>query len=109
MTPDEYDKISEIIKKSVKDAVHETAPETRQLINILIKQNENMDAFQHRVRAHMERVEPVIKAYEDSQVMKIQTTAYGERAIFWSKVIGALGILYIAARMGLINVINWRP
>lgn len=59
--------------------------------------------------AHTVRVEPVIKAYEESEAVNKAGTKYGKRAIFWSKVLMALGFLYGAFHLFLTDLTTWKP
>ena len=65
-----------------------------ELKNILIEQNKKAEEFNKKVDAHMLRVEPVIKAYEDEKVFSDTVKRKGNTVIWWSSVVGAIGYLY---------------
>ena len=44
-------------------------------------------------KAFTNRMEPIVKLYEDNLIIKEKVETYGERTIFWSKVVTSIGII----------------
>lgn len=64
-----------------------------ELKSMLINQNRDFKEHSELVVAHMKRVEPVVKAYEDALVVKKNTDKIGEEVVTWGKRIGAVAII----------------
>lgn len=111
--------IEKIVQHTAKTVSHGTAPETRQLIKdldtkfeehklddlriieMLEQQNHESKSFSAKVDAHMERVEPVISAYEDSKRLQSDIESIGNRIAFWAKVTTSLGVLGVAIKYAI--------
>ena len=70
---------------------------------ILEKQNESTGAFHDKMDAHILRVEPVIKAFEDDKVWNEGLKKKGGMIIWWAAVATAVGTIYFLIRNGLIK------
>lgn len=64
----------------------------------LKRQDDTFHKFNEETRAHMARVEPVIKRFEEEKSFNAGVKELGKRAIFWSKVAGAIGVFIYAAK-----------
>jgi len=60
---------------------------------ILEKNAEETKKYRETVDAHMQRVEPVILAYERDQAFKKALDEKGETVVKWSKRITAVGVI----------------
>lgn len=88
----------EIVKEAVQAAVKETVNgKIDRVYAVLEGQNQYMEDTRLKLEEHFERVEPVIKAYEDERAFNIGLKQVGDRAIYWSKIIGAIVVLGMAA------------
>lgn len=65
-----------------------------ELKKILLAQNDKSDEFHKKVDGHMERVEPVIKAYETSKTFNEELAKKGSAIIKTGGVASALGAIY---------------
>lgn len=96
MTPEQFDIFIDSNEKATSAAIEKYV-------------NGGLRRMDKKLDDHIARVEPVIKAYEDQKINNETATKYGKRLIFWSQIVGAFGILYIAAQVGITNFITWRP
>lgn len=94
-------------RMSKEDVITQTIQETIKVVvngkidrihTMLEKQNESTSAFHDKVDAHIARVEPVIRAYEEDQILKEGASKLGKRTIFWSQVVGACAALIFIIR-----------
>lgn len=56
-----------------------------------------------------ERVEPMLKKYEAEKAFNDEAQYYGKRAIFWAKVIGSIGVIVVAAKLGITQLLTYKP
>lgn len=105
MTEEQLSIVQETVAEAVKKTVNGKIDGLKQMLK---NQNEQSEKFRERIDAHIERVEPVIVKYEESQAFNAEVSKFGKRAIFWAKVVGSIGVIVMAAKLGLIQLINWR-
>lgn len=106
MTPDEITKITDAVEKKIEKTVNGKIAAVH---DILVKQNETMDAFITKVDNHIERVEPAIKSFEESVVFKAEVGKIGERTMLYAKIIGAIGVIVLAIKFGIVEILNYKP
>jgi len=98
------DEITRAVTIIVPSVVKETVNGKLDRIHgILEKQNEATSAFHDKVDAHIARVEPVIGAFEEEKRFKEGVSDLGERVIWWSKVVGAAGVVALAVKYAIFN------
>lgn len=68
---------------------------------MLERQNEVMDTFHKKVDAHIERVEPVIKAYEDTKIFNEELSRKGGVIIKAGGIASAIGAVWFLLVHGL--------
>lgn len=61
--------------------------------SMLIEQNKRSDEHRKMLKEHMDRVEPVIKAYEDEVAGRKYVSKKGENVIKLAQIIGALIVI----------------
>lgn len=97
------------LQKHIEDENFEKA-ETNEGINEIKKhlqrQDEMFAEFIKETKEHMLRVEPVIQRFEDEKAFNVGVKEIGKRAIFWSKVIGAIGVIILAVKYFFIHLIS---
>lgn len=123
MTETEYENINKIIQsaidrtvhsnilkeeiiKTVKEAVH---PAVKEIVNGKIDGlKKTVDEFHDVMNEYFamdsefkKRVEPIVIAYEDQQIIDKKVGAYGESAIRWSKIVTAIGVLFLAIKYAI--------
>jgi energy-converting hydrogenase Eha subunit A len=106
MTPDELTKITDAVEKKIDEKVNGKIIAVH---DILVKQNEAMDAFVKKVDKHIERVEPAIKSFEESVVFKTEVGKIGERTMLYAKILGAIGVIVLAIKFGIVEILNYKP
>lgn len=67
--------------------------------------NGKIDTLTKKLDEHIERVEPIIAAYEEEKALNAATQRIGDKAIFFGKVIGAIGVI-AGAGLYTLNKIN---
>jgi hypothetical protein len=103
MTPDEITVIENTVASAVETHVN---GKIKAIHSMLERQNEVMESFRKNVDAHIERVEPVISAYEEEKRFKEGITTMGERVVWWGKVIGGIGIVALAIKYAIYSTLN---
>jgi len=99
-----------VLKEIVQESVQETVNgKIDRVYAVLEGQNRYMEESRDMLMRHFERTEPIIKAFEESQAVHEAATKYGERVIFWGKVIAAVLAIFAFIQLGLIKLINFRP
>lgn len=114
--------VEKIVQHTAKTITHGTAPETRALIQglsdkieerrqedikiikMLEEQNNHSTTFSSKVDAHMQRVEPVIRAFEDSKRLSKDIENAGNRIAFWAKVITSIGIVALGIKYAIASL-----
>lgn len=72
----------------------------------LKRQDEAFNQFRQETREHMARVEPVIQRFEEEKAFNSGVKQLGKRAIFWSRVIGAVGVLVWLVKYVILHLIS---
>lgn len=70
--------------------------------------NGKIKAIDTKLTEHIERVEPVIKAYEESELLNNTVGKYGERTIFLGKIATSFGVIG-ASIIWIINYVIHKP
>ena len=79
----------------------ELTKSSQELKDLLLAQNEASKAFHDKVELHYARVEPVIKAYEDSKIFNEGLAKRGNTIIKMGGVATALGAVWFLLTHGL--------
>lgn len=58
---------------------------------------------------HILRVEPVIQGFEENKVFNASMIKIGDRTLFWAKIIGAIGVIVVAAKFGVSSLLTYKP
>lgn len=77
--------------------------------DLLEEQNKTMFTFTQKVDEHIERVEPVIKAYEAEKTFNEGVSKVGKRTVFWAQIIAAVGVIVLALKWGITQVLTYKP
>ncbi len=106
MTDDELKLVDAAVQKGIEKYVN---GHLRDIKAILKGQNDVSEQFRLVTKEHMARVEPVIKKFENDKIINEGAAILGKRAIFWAQIIGAIGVVAIAIRMGIIQLLTYKP
>lgn len=92
-------------------------PERQELLNDLLidiqRTNAELVAFMKRAEdmklfENLEKLHPIIERFEQEHAMSQSIQHLGKRAIFWSKIIGAIGVIIIAIKYFIMNILSIR-
>ena len=106
MNPDELKIVTDAVERKMEVLVN---GKIDRLHTILEKQNETMDSFVKKVDAHIVRVEPAINSFEESMAFKAEVGKIGERTMLYAKIIGAIGVIVLAIKFGIVEILNYKP